>query len=132
MAIIDETYCRYSFPLGARDFDALTDQDILRNFDPPMIPPRVAFRREAARRAVGKEITDLPKVGKGSPPAMVGIRLDDGKYRHLPRIPITLAIKRKSLDSHNGRLCARGGVGKLSAACFVSSPTVRRSSIKIV
>lgn len=72
------------------------------------------------------------QVEKWSPPDMVEIRLDDERYRHLPRIPTTLVIKRKSIDFHNGWLCARWGVVPLSVTCFVSSPTCHRSPIKIV
>ena len=33
--------------------------DVVGNFDPSRIPPRIAFRLEKARTAIEKEITDL-------------------------------------------------------------------------
>lgn len=131
LAQVDETYCQYNFPAGMGEYDAVTDQEISGNFDTSRIPPRISFRLEAARRAVGEEITDLLKLDKGSPPATIEIRLDDPRYCHSPRIPSTLVIKRKSVGLYRDRLCTRGDVAPLSATGFVSIPTVRRSSIKI-
>ena len=108
MATVGETYCQYNFLVGALNYEHVTDQDIRGHFDPPIIPPRVEFRMEAARMAAGKEVTDLLKVEKGTPPDMVEIRMVDVRYRHFPRIPSTLVVKRKSVDLYKGRFCTRG------------------------
>ena len=63
---------------------------------------------------------------------MIEIRLDDPRYAKLPRVPSTLVIKRKTVDLYKGRLCTRGDVVPLSVTGFVSSPTVHRSSIKLI
>ena len=131
MADADATYFQYSFPAGTRNLDMVADSDILGNFDESRIPPRSAFRMDAARKAVGKEIADLSKVEKGTSPSMIEIRLGDAKHRHLPRIPSTMVVKRKSPGLYKGRLCTTGDIVPLSVTGFVSSPTVRRSSIKI-
>ena len=39
--------------------DEYSDDDVLENFDPSRVPPRVAFRLIPAREAIEKEINDL-------------------------------------------------------------------------
>ena len=55
--------------------------EIVGQFDPSRIPPRIAFRLEKARAAIIKEIDDLLTPNGHEPPAMVEASLTDPKYR---------------------------------------------------
>ena len=129
---VDSTYSQYSYPVTDTLAPPLTDQDILGHSDPSRLPPRSAFRLPLARLAIEKEIGDLLRKDHHSPPAMIEVSLNEQKYRHLPRIPITLAVKRKRASLYKCRLCTRGDVVPLTVTGFMSSPTTRRASVKLV
>ena len=128
----DDTYTQYNYPSTTSSQEALTDDDILNHFDPSRLPPRIAFRLPEARTAIEKEISDLLRSEKGAPPAMLEVSLSDPRYTHLPRVPSTLVVKRKSVALYKGRLCTRGDVVPLTVTGFMSSPTAHRSAVKIV
>ena len=86
----------------------LADREILGNFDPSRIPPRVAFCSPQARLAIEKDITDLLKHHCIIHPSMIASDLYDPKYKHLPKAFPTIIVKRKSIDLYKGRLRARG------------------------
>ena len=112
--------------------DEYTDEDVLRRFDPSRLPPRVAFRIDAARKAIETEITDLLATKTGVTPAMLEINLDDPRFRHLPRVQSTMIVKRKAVNHYKGRLCVRGDMIPLLDVGFISSPTVHRCGVKLL
>ena len=108
------------------------DDDILLNFDPSRIPPRIAFRLSPAREAIEKEVTDLLTPKANEPPAMIEIALNDSRYTKVPRVQSTLVVKRKGVNQYKGRLCVRGDTVPLNTTAFISSPTVHRSGVKLI
>ena len=109
-----------------------SDDDVLENFDPSRIPPRIAFRLPPAREAIEKEVTDLLTPKPNEPPAMVEIALNDSRYLRVPRVQSTLVVKRKGVNHYKGRLCVRGDTVPLNTTAFISSPTVHRCGIKVI
>lgn len=129
---IDTTYFQYSYHVADLLAPPLTDLDILGHFDPSRLHPGIAFRLPLSRLATEKEIDDLLKKDHQSPPAMIQISLNGPKYRHLPRIPSKLVVKRKNSTLYKGRLCARGDVAPLTVTGFMRSLTAHRSSVRLV
>ena len=109
-----------------------SDEDVLGNFDPSRIPPRVAFRLNPAREAIEKEVNDLLTAKPNEPPAMIQVSLSDSRFKAVPRVQSTLVVKRKGVNQYKGRLCVRGDTVPLNTTAFISSPTVHRSGVKVV
>ena len=107
--------------------DAYTDDEVTHRFDPSRLPPRVAFRIDAARKAVETETTDLLDTKPGSAPAMLEISLHDSRFRHLPRVQSAMIAKRKAANRYKGRLCVRGDMAPLLGVGFISPP--RRTDV---
>ena len=112
--------------------DAYTDDEVTHRFDPSRLPPRVAFRIDAARKAIETEITDLLATKPGTTPAMLEISLNDSRFRHLPRVQSTMIVKRKAVNHYKGSLCVRGDMIPLLDVGFISSPTVHRCGVKLL
>ena len=108
------------------------DDEIVGQFDPSRIPPRIAFRLEKARTAIIKEIDDLLTPHGQDPTAMLQISLSDPKYRGIARVRSTLVVKRKSVGVYKGRLCVRGDTVPIAQTAFASSPTANRCGVKII
>ena len=106
--------------------------EIVAQFDPPRIPPRIAIRLGKARAAIIEEIGDLLTPHVQEQPAMIEIALPDPKYRGIDRAHTTLVVKRKSVGSYNGRLCVRVDTVPIDQTAFVSSPTANRCGVKII
>ena len=92
---IDTTYFQYPYPVAAPLSTPLKGRDIIGPFDPSRLPPRIAFRLPLARLVFGKEIDDLLKKDRHSPPAAIQILLNDPKYRHWHCAPSKLVVKRE-------------------------------------
>ena len=127
----DETYAQYNYPAASASMEALAGDDILNHFDPSRLPPHIAFRLPEALADIAKEIPDLLCSEKGAPPATMEASLPDPWYSNLHRAPSNLVDKWKSATLYKGRLCTRGDVAPLTVTGFMSSPTARRSSVKI-
>ena len=112
--------------------DGYTDDDVLRRFGPSRLPQRVAFRIDAARKAIETEITDFLATRTGVTPSMLEIDLNDSRFRHLPRAQSTMIVKRKAANHYKGRLCVRGDMIPLLDVGFISSPTVHRCGVKLL
>ena len=109
-----------------------SDDDVLENFDPSRVPPRVAFRLIPAREAIEKEVNDLLTAKPNEPPAMIQVSLNDSRFKTVPRVQSTIVVKRKGINLYKGRLCVRGDTVPLNTTAFISSPTVHRSGVKII
>ena len=108
------------------------EDEIVDQFDPSRIPPRIAFRLEKARDAIEKEITDLLTAHGNAPPAMLEVDITLPQYRSITRVHSTLVVKRKSIGIYKGRLCIRGDTVPITQTAFVSSPTANRCGVKLI
>ena len=108
------------------------DDDIVGQFDPSRIPPRISFRLQKARDAIIKEIGDLLTPHGQGPPAMLEINMDDVEYKGIARAHSTLVVKRKSFGVYKGRLCVRGDTVPIAQMAFVSSPAANRCGVEII
>ena len=117
---------------SSRKEDIWFDDEIVDQFDPSRIPPRIAFRLEKAREAIVKEITDLLTPHGNAPPAMIEVDITLPQYRSITRVHSTLVVKRKSVGIYKGRLCIRGDTVPITQTAFVSSPTANRCGVKLI
>ena len=106
--------------------------EIVDPFGPPRLPPRVVVKLPGVRRAAGEEINDLLSPHRAGPPAMVEASLNESRFRSVPRIRSTIAVKRKSIGIYKGRLCARCESVPLTHAPFTAIPTAQRCGTKLV
>ena len=98
----DDSISMARIPKATESPGEYTDEDVLHRFGPSRLPPRVAYRIDATRKAIETEITDLLATKTGVAPAMMGINLNDPRFRHLPRVQSTMIVKRKAVNRYKG------------------------------